>query len=187
MTNHPNRSSTSVRAILEMAASALGISISAEFVPFSQSRNKGEPRRSLNWRATISHNGRAILTTDYSAGEGHCPAYNLSVKQAGGRNSLMRDEMLAYECEHGRVYRIAFSGFGPKIAPPLADILASLMMESDVLDFGGFEDWASNFAFDPDSRSAETIYRACLEIGLKLRMALGDTNLAKLRKIAANY
>jgi hypothetical protein len=58
----------------------LGLSVSSEFIPFSQSRNakaNAKPgERSLNWQVTV-HNaaGHPILTTYYSAGVGHCPAY----------------------------------------------------------------------------------------------------------------
>lgn len=41
--------------------------------------------------------------------------------------------------------------------------------------------------YDPDSRKAEAIYKACLEIALKLRNALGEDGLAKLREAAQDY
>ena len=53
--------------ILQWAAKH-GATMTAEFIPFSQSRNKGDKSPSLNWRVTIQRNGRAVLTTDYSAG-----------------------------------------------------------------------------------------------------------------------
>ena len=41
-----------------------GITLASVFVPFSQSRNKGEKNPSLNWKVTILSNGREVLTTD---------------------------------------------------------------------------------------------------------------------------
>jgi hypothetical protein len=56
------------------------VDITAEFVPWSQSRNReekddrGNPRRSLNWRVTLKIRGRDVLATDYGAGIAHCPS-----------------------------------------------------------------------------------------------------------------
>ena len=181
--------------------SGLGLTVESVFVPFSQSRNKAEKNPSLNWRVTVKHNGRAILETDYSAGSGHCPAYNASVREMGGRNSLMRDGAIRWECERGFAAR-AFDNAGspsgyvvremnPKNRHPLQpdslDVLASLAMDSDVIDAGGFESWASNLGYDTDSRKAEAIYQACLDIALKLRAALGDTGLQTLRNAFEGY
>ena len=41
--------------------------------------------------------------------------------------------------------------------------------------------------YDPDSRKAEGIYRACLELALKLRNGLGEKLLAELREAVADY
>src|SRR5690606_27827140 len=45
-----------------------GLTVAAVFVPWSQSRNKGERSPSLNWRVTLQCKGRDVLTCDYSAG-----------------------------------------------------------------------------------------------------------------------
>lgn len=176
---------------IEAVAAELGLTMAAEFVPFSRSRNKGEKRPSLNWRVTILRNGREVITTDYGAGEGHCPAYKASVQELGNQNSIARDEAIRWECENGHNRReLTSAGMaykGTPILPDLADVLASLAMDSDVIDCGTFEEWASNLGYDSDSRQAEAIYRACLEIALKLRNALGEDGLAKLREAASEY
>lgn len=180
---------------------SLGLTVESVFVPFSQSRNKAEKLPSLNWRVTVKHNGRDVLTTDYSAGSAHCPAYKASVREFGGRDSIMRDGAIRWECEHGfaaRAFDHANSPNGyvvrelnPKnrkqLEPDSLDVLASLAMDSDVLDAGGFESWASDFGYDTDSRKAESIYRACLDIALKLRAALGDSGLQTLRNAFEGY
>lgn len=201
------------RQKLEAAMAALGLTISSEFVPFSKSRNakvdkaNGKPWRSLNWRVTLIRrwevpalaSSKPILTTDYAAGEAHCPAYKASVKQMGNRDSIMRDAAIAYECEHGRpalAYDSANSprGFavsevkgGKSIEPDACDVMHSLIMDSDVLDASGFEEWASNYGYDIDSRSAEATYRACLEIALKLRNGIGEEGLKLLRDACQDY
>jgi hypothetical protein len=59
--------------------------------------------------------------------------------------------------------------------------------DSEVIDHPNFESWASEIGYDADSRKAESIYRACLEIALKLRSALGDRGLKELREACQDY
>lgn len=190
---------------IEAACAALGLTMSAAFVPWSKSRNKdekddrGNPVKTLNWKVTVKRmamfdeghrpgSERTLLTTDYSAGIANCPAYKASVAQLGNRNSLMRDEAITQEVETGRTYVPAFSGQGSKIAPPdMADVISSLVMDASVLDAGGFEEWANEYGYDTDSRSAEATYRACLDIALKLRAGIGDDGLRALRDASQDY
>lgn len=174
-------------AELARRAEALGLSIDCAFVPFSQSRNAGEKMPSLNWKVTLKRNGRDIMTTDYMQGCGHCPAHKLSVKEAGGINSIGRADAIAKECETGKTvhpYKIMQSGARIP-APSLADVLFCLCADSDVLNYANFEQWADNFGYDPDSRKGEAIYRQCLEIALSLRAAIGDNELSELCQLAA--
>lgn len=164
---------------------SLGLSVRAEFVPFSQSRNAKPSARtaemSLNWRVTLVKDGRDILTTNYSAGIAHCPSYK------GGKMSVDTAEAIRRECETGRKY----SDLGVKktapILPKSEDVIYSLIMDSDVLNYSNFEDWAGDMGYDSDSRKAESIYRACLEIALKLRNGLGESGLATLRNAFQDY
>lgn len=169
----------------------LGLTVESVFVPFSVSRNKAEKVPSLNWRVTVKHNGAFVLETDYMAGSAHCPSYNHKDKQE-------QPHMVAYECERGyRALGVRFQGrtteaYGAEnvrnaILPDSVDVLYSLAMDSDVLDSRGFEDWASDLGYDTDSRKAESIYRACLDITLKLRAALGDSGLQTLRNAFEGY
>lgn len=73
------------------------------------------------------------------------------------------------------------------ILPDVADVLYSLVSDSRVLDSGGFEEWASDCGYDADSRSAEVTYRACLEIALKLRAAIGEAGLETLQTAFEDY
>ena len=176
-------------AIIEATATALGLEMVWEFVPFSQSRNKGEKYPSLNYRVSLRKGARPILTTDYGMGCAHAPSYKM--------RSVVADriaERVAAECETGYEHKRFLPSFdkpmktGKKqIAPKFADVIYSLVMDSEVIDYEGFEDWASNFGYDADSRSAEKTYRACLEIALKLRNGLGEEGLAKLREACEGY
>lgn len=151
-----NVDSRNPRDAMQAAMTALKLTIDSAFVPWSQSRNKAEKHKSLNWRVTLKRDGREILTTDYSAGIAHAPSYPKL-------------------------------GRGTPILPDSLDVLHSLISDSDVLDAGGFESWASDFGYDADSRKAESIYRACLDIALKLRAGIGEAGLATLREAAIDY
>ena len=164
-----------------------GLTITSTFIPFSQSRNKDSKNLSLNWRVTLLHNGKPILTTDYMAGIAHAPASKLSIKDVGGPNSLMRHGLLQREVETGRSTFSTIRPSGEPILPDEEEVIACLLNECDTLDYASFEDWAAEIGYDPDSRSAEKIYRQCLEHSLALRAALGDTLLAELREVARDY
>lgn len=180
------------RPELEAFMKAHGVTVTAVFVPFSRSRNAGEkwesgkPRRSLNWRVTVAKDGRDILTTDYSAGEGHAPSYSQ------GRQTVEQAERVAWECEHGfpaisRAMGVFRKPGAAAIMPDACDVLYSLASDSDVLDYDSFEQWAPDLGYDPDSRKAEAIYRECLKLALQLRNGLGESVLAELRKAAEDY
>lgn len=159
---------------------SLGLTMTTVFVPWSRSRNAGEKYPSLNWLVTIKRNGREVLTTDYSAGCGHCPSY----KQH--ENSVDYWNKIKNECEYGKRSIGAPAG-KRSLEPDMADVLHSLLDTSEALEHSCFESWADEFGYDSDSREAEATYKQYLDIGLKLRAAIGDTGLAKLREAFQDY
>jgi len=161
------------REEIEEFMTANRITVESVFIPWSRSRNKGEKQPSLNWKVTIKKDGRHVLTTDYSAGMGHAPSYKHFVSIA-----VMTSVKL--ECEHGKAA-------GKPILPDACDVLYSLASDASVLDYSEFENWASDFGYDTDSRKAEAIYRACLDTALKLRNGLGDAGLRALQKASQDY
>lgn len=175
------------KAELQAVIAELNLSVKSEFVPWSKSRNaKPVPikmsDRSLNWRVTLCIGEREILSTDYSAGIAHCPSYDR--KTSRYNPTLDFSEKIAHETETGR----RATGFKTAIEPDACDVISSLAMDSEAIDYANFEDWASNYGYDEaDSRSAEKTYRACLEIGLKLNNALGSNGLGRLREAAQDY
>lgn len=202
---------------LETAIAAHGIAIKAEFVPFSKSRNAsakdaiGNPIYSLNWKVTLQRNGRDVITTDYGAGIAHCPSYSKKVPANWNRPARMwQAAVCEWECENGFEAELAAWGSMPDfkakrrrvpaipggdverfervaILPEASDVVHSLILDSGVLDYATFEEWASEYGYDTDSRKAESTYRACLEIALKLRAGLGETIMAELREAAQDY
>jgi hypothetical protein len=169
----------------------------AVFVPQSQSRNAGDKNLSLNWRVTLrrkptadelarwtSLTHRDILTTDYMQGIGHAPGYT------HGRMTLDRDKYFHHVAEKGKTAKVSknpeltgeWQWVKPLPPPELADVLHSLLLDAEAIDAGGFEEWAGDFGYEVDSREAERIYKACVEVGLKLRAALGDDKMTELRE-----
>jgi len=168
------------------ALEEMGIEVKAEFVPYSKSRNKGAGQFSLNWLVTIWHNGAPVLTTDYMAGMGHCPSYKQNT-----RATLDYMNRIEHECETGTTARV-YHGMGhiakgKVIRPNACDVVYSMVMDSSVLDYGSFEDWAGDFGYDTDSREAESIYRACLDIALKMRAGIGDEKMRELQEAFQDY
>ena len=51
-----------------------------------------------------------------------------------------------------------YTGSGWKKDPVLEDILGSILQDTTYLDYG-FEDFANEMGYDPDSRKAEKIYK----------------------------
>lgn len=176
--------STEAKEKAAAAVAALGLTIAAAFVPFSQSRNHAEKDKSLNWRVTLHCDGRLVLATDYSAGIGHCPGYKPRADdRAGGYERRLRTD---YECERGTNWH-QFGIKGRAILPDPLDVVYSLVRDADVLEYSTFEGWASEFGYDPDSRKGEAIYRQCLELALKLRGTIGEHGLAQLREAFHDY
>lgn len=174
----------------------LGLTIEADFVPFSQSRNKAEKHPTLNWRVMVKRNGRAVIVTDYSAGVGHAPSHKAKRIPVGyGRTlSFWQRDAGAWECENGFAALPQWHGAEgfradrkKPIKPDPVDVIWSLSRDADVIDAGGFDQWAADLGYDTDSRKAEATYRACLEIALQLRAAIGDDGLKALQEAGQDF
>ena len=153
---------------------------STEFVPFSKSRNRTEKLFSLNWKVTL---GR--LTTDYSQGCGHCPAY-----KKWGYQSIVEVAAVQAECEIGYAHKLAVgrenqpqSTYNRIPSPDLADVVSCYVLDASVLDHPDFESWAGEFGYDVDSRSAEKTYQACVKNSLAFRSMLRPGHFEKLQTL----
>jgi hypothetical protein len=188
-----------IRAVMK----ALNLSVFATFVPYSISRNAPKPHSkdaderkgwlSLNWQIELRRDARCIVAGPFSTGSGNTPA----AKSTKFRDKNMTPRAIAWECEHGKTakgewmhhgansFRPMFAG--PPIEPNPVDVVASLVLDSDVLDYPTFEDWATCMGYDADSRRAEATYRACLETALAIRAAVGDEGLRLLRDACQDY
>lgn len=161
----------------------IGLTIESEFIPFSQSRNKENTYPSLNWLVTLKRAGNDLLSTSFSAGWAHCPAY--SDPTLGRQDSVQRFKTIREQCETGRNGKPGKPGTW--IKPDSVDVIYSLVSDSCVLDYASFESWADDFGYDSDSRKAEAIYKACLDIALKLKAAIGADAIERLRESFMDY
>lgn len=175
---------------LEQEISDMGLTVKSVFVPWSKSRNaKANPKisdYSLNWRITLMRGEREIVTTDYGAGIAHCEGYKPNDR------SVLHAESIIQQCETGKKHWRGSNSdrlfpTGLIVEPNAIDVIYSLVTDSDVLNYSTFEDWASEFGYDPDSRKGEAMYRVCLEIALKLQNGIGAANLEKLREASQDY
>ena len=76
-----------------------------------------------------------------------------------------------------RQMTLVFSqGYGHHGAEPkVSSVLDCLASDSASIENAqGFEDWASEFGYDPDSRKAERAFKACEHQAKRLRNFLGD-------------
>src|SRR5579884_1289213 len=66
-------------------------------------------------------------------------------------------------------------------APELPDVLDAVAAQSAVVEqASGFEQWALEMGFDPDSREGERVYRAARREAKRLRELLGEDQYARL-------
>lgn len=173
----------------------LGFTLTGQFIPFSQSQYAKEESPSLNWKLTLLKDGRVVLKDfDYMQGCAWAPAYKLSVAKAGGANSILRDRLIRSECETGKVAQPAGEHFDaghrnvkPLPLPAIEDVLASLFMDASAIDSGSFKEWAADYGYDDDSIKARDSFEGCIEVGLKLRSALGPELFERGRELANEY
>lgn len=164
-----------IKAVLE----TLKLDVKFQFVPFSQSRNAKEKNLSLNYKATILHNGKELFTTDYFQGYAHCPSY----KQ--GKLSIDENNKIKSECETGKNANIYAKEIN--IMPNIIDFFYCISSDCDVLNYSDFEDFADNMGYDKDSRQAEKIYNECIKQALKLKNAIGEKGLSQLVESYQDY
>lgn len=168
------------RETLTSESQALGLRIECEFVPLSRSRNAKEKWPTVNWRVRLMRSDRLVWEGDFQQGIAHLKTpRGFDPSRVDGSNAMRQ------ACEKG-------IGFWDRtvipdvraVEPGLADILHALLLDAGAIDEGSFEDWASSLGYDPNSRKAESIWRACIETGLKLRAALGDERFRRFQSLA---
>jgi hypothetical protein len=171
-----------------------GLSIKCKFVPFSESRNKDNKYKSLNWIISLYKNDKLVLSADYMQGHGHAPAYKAPAPKlsSGKVDKWAHDRAIELECETGKIHDGFISGNpitkGDRIpTPDIKDFMYAMIADASALDHGNFEDWANDYGYSADSRSAEKIYNTCLKQALELRAGLGQDLIEKLQEAFQDY
>lgn len=153
----------------------LGITIDATYLPHKTPAGESPQ---LRWRVSVRRNGREFYSTEYSAGCAHSPEY----KRSGGRVTAA----VVQECDTG--WRADRPGwYGTPVPPPdAADVVHCLLMDASGTD-ETFEEWAGNLGYDPDSRKAEGIFKACRDVAAALRRTFTHEELESLEAAFAGY
>ncbi len=94
-------------------------------------------------------------------------------------DGMMDKDMNHYKCRitvGRRGFSLYFSqGYGIKHEPELAGVLDCLASDAAGYENAqSFEDWASEYGYDLDSRKAEKIYRTVKRQAEQLKRTLGD-------------
>lgn len=169
------------RETLESRMNELGITADIQFVPRSKSK---EPKAEwINWLAKFFIKGRPMIESEYRQGIGHIVGFKHDTQSR--IKSIAWAETLDLILETGKIRAWEHTGYRWSLKTPSAvDVFACLLSDSDAIDHADYEEWAGNLGYDPDSRSGEAIYRACLKIGLTIRSALGEPAFSELRELA---
>lgn len=155
----------------------------ATFKPVAQPDAKSPSDLQINWNIQIGD-----TNFDYFTGIGHLPDNTKPPESRtihdGGKDAIMAD-FRQVVC-NGLHYKTKKAWhLDPAVQPTAASVLYCLLSDADAIEYPTFEEWAGNYGYD--SRSAEKIYRACIESGLKLRRVIGDDCMAELREMLQDY
>lgn len=153
------------------ALEALGLGLTAEFVPWSKSRNKGQKERSLNWKVTLSQGGKKLIRTDYMQGIAHAPSYQF-------RPTIHSKEATDWEAEHGVTpysgsVSVSVLKGKPLPTPSLLEVCYCLGLDAQS-GAESFEDFCASLGYDTDSRKARKMWKSCRKIAFKLGRELTE-------------
>ncbi len=147
---------------LQTYVNGLGLQYTATFQPRPQPRETVEHPQ-LHWLITLT-NGKQSAQFPYSQGVGHVKGYQQFHKSSYDKRCA--EDAYRKTCETGKLYRASDTlGFWPtnhtQPAPDLLDVLYCLVSDANVRHSATYEEWASEYGYDEDSRKGEETYRAC--------------------------
>lgn len=164
--------STEIEAAVDALLAEHHIKYEAKFKPTPQPNEK---HPMIHWIVTIG--GQSF---DYFQGIGHLPESCRKFSDKEQRNIAELGCRLGFGGHsYGRPVKL--------ISPVAASVLHCLCSDADAENHDTFEEWASEFGYDPDSRSAEKTYHLCLENARKLRRALGPVLMGKIAELVSEY
>lgn len=132
-----------------------------------------EPWEHDSWEVRVFRPESRVFTTAYHTGIGHRVALKPVPK-----------EVTAYP---RTLHAVKWRQDWVKPHPPeVAGVFDSFIRDGEACN-QSFEDWADEFGYDKDSRSAEKIYEACKEIGFKMRKLFTHAEIEEMRGILEDY
>jgi hypothetical protein len=156
---------------LEKVAADLGLTLDFDFVPQRFDDRTKATDMGLKWIVNVYKDGkRLVLSAEYTQGVAHCESYPKS-----GRLTLHDYEQVQQECLNG-----------PKSGQPKEPLNALWCIASDCnsLDTtSGFEDWATTFGHDPDSRKAYATWEEINEQYHILKSVIGHDGIERLATV----
>ena len=185
---------------LAAIAARLGLSLESSApspgVDPAQSKDD-KPWPHIAYDVTLSRHGRKVWSGPHKLGVGHVKPDK--IKLNAWSPGWYADERALLETWQRKPHadfidkelqaRVAAKlATAQKVSPKLEDVLHSLLSDgSAYFDAQSFEDWCADFGYDPDSRKAESLWKACDDIGRQLARAFSPAELAQLREAASNH
>ena len=168
--------SATEQTISETLAS-LGFTVSAQFQPFSKSRNCDETTPCINWRLKVTSRKGSMMVS-YSQGYAHAPAYQAYEAERGVYSEVWN------ECENGQI-----SETGEALPPPsVADVFYSLTSDAQMIeDAPTFAEWCANFGEAGNCAETHKQFMACKIEARKFTRLLEDGQLDQLAEIFEDY
>lgn len=158
---------------------SIGVNFAATHTGLAKDENKWIHD---TWRIELSR-GDTIIATDYRTGYGH------RRNKAGKAPESMPNFIHFEDCKkwlNGQLQ--AHQNKGPYFAkaPAAAGVIDSLFRDGEAA-IVSFHSWCDELGFDSDSISALNTYKACEQIGLKLRKLFKTEESEALRVMLEDY
>lgn len=182
---------TTEKTALSEYLQSLGLSYQATFQPIPQPKETVKYPQ-LHWLITLTKDHRTMHAT-YRQGMAHVVGYKPYHKTSYDKR--LAEEGYRRTCETGKLERMSDERnfytrpLGPTTQPEprIEDVLYCLVSDADVLNTASYEEWASTYGYDEDSRKGEAMYRDCLKQSLALKNIIGFAALEKLRELYQDY
>lgn len=154
---------------------SIGLAYTATFQPRPQPREPVEHPQ-LHWLITLS-NGKQSAQFPYSQGRAHVKGYKAF--HATRYATAQANARYRKACETGLVQVTEFARPVPQPAPDVLDVLYCLVSDASVRHMSTYEEWASDYGYDEDSRKGEETYRACQKQTTDLLRVLGGGKVGR--------
>jgi len=172
---------TDTKQVLREYVGSLGLCYTATFIPKKQPRET-VPNPQLHWQIELT-NGPTSVSFPYFEGVAHVQGYQQRHKTK--YDTRQAEVCYRLTCETGKLYRLSVTGDAPwplgktQPTPDFLDVLYCLVMDASVRHNATYEEWASEYGYDEDSRKGEAVYRACQKQTTDLLRVLGGGNVGR--------